>query len=128
MRRRAVEIEVVFLRVLAMAAFVSGETEDPFLQNWITFVPQCEGKANHLSAITDSGQAVFVPAIGARTGMVVWQVFPCIPVRAVVFTHCAPCTFAEVGPPALPMLVARARFGQSNFLFCHDSFRVSNRA
>src|SRR5580704_16701557 len=85
-------------------------------------VPQREGKANHLPAVTDSSQAVFVPAISARTGMVVWQVFPGVPVRAIVFTHSAPCTFAEVRPPALPMLFARARFGQSNFLVCHDSF------
>src|SRR6202007_657520 len=66
MRRRAVEIEIVFLRVLAMVAFVSSEAENPFFQNWITFVPQCEGKANHLPAVTDPSQAVFVPAIGAR--------------------------------------------------------------
>jgi len=30
--------------------------------------------------------------------MVVWQIFPGVPVRAVVFTHGAPCTFTEVEP------------------------------
>ena len=29
---------------------------------------------------------------------------------------------------ALPMLFARARFGQSNFLFCHEGLRISNQA
>src|SRR6202140_3828148 len=57
--------------------------------------------------------------------MVVRQVFPGIPVRAVVFTHGAPCTFAEVGPPALPVLLACARFDQSNFFFCHEGLRIS---
>src|ERR1700756_3511504 len=106
MRGRAVEIEVVFLRVLAVVAFVSSETENPFLQNWITFVPQCEGKANHLSAITDSGQAVFVPAKSTGTGVVVRQIFPSVSVPAVVFAHGAPCTFAQIRTPTLPVLFA----------------------
>src|ERR1700733_15454727 len=49
--------------------------------------------------------------------MIVWQVFPGVPVRAVVFPHSAPCAFAEVGSPTLPVLFARGRLGQSKLLF-----------
>src|SRR5580704_14357084 len=111
-----------------MVAFVSSQAEDPFLENRITLIPQSDGKANHLSAIADPGQAVFVPAIGTGTGMVVWQVFPGVAERAVVLTHRAPCTFAEIGSPTLPVFFARARFGQSNFFFCHEDLRISNQA
>lgn len=60
--------------------------------------------------------------------MVVWQVFPGVPMRAIVFTHCAPCTFAEVGPPTLPVLFARARFGQANFFLRYEIRASSNHA
>src|SRR6202041_1342152 len=67
-RRRTVEIEEIFLHVLAVVALIARQTEQTFFKNWITLIPQCEGKTNDLPAIADSGYAVFVPAIGAGTG------------------------------------------------------------
>ncbi len=48
--------------------------------------------------------------------------------RAVVFAHRAPCAFAEVGSPTLPVLLARTGFSQSNFLLCHENIGISNQA
>ena len=39
MRGRVVEIEVVFLHVLAMVAFIAREAEEPFFQNRVVLVP-----------------------------------------------------------------------------------------
>ena len=44
MRGRVVEIEVVFLHILAMVAFVAREIEEPFFQNRVVLVPECEAK------------------------------------------------------------------------------------
>jgi len=39
MRGSAVEVEVIFLYILAMIAFVAGKPKKPFFQDRITFVP-----------------------------------------------------------------------------------------
>src|SRR6516225_7901768 len=39
MSRRAVEIKVIFLGVLAVIALVARQSEDPFLQKGVPFVP-----------------------------------------------------------------------------------------
>src|SRR2546426_12572172 len=51
--------------------------------------------------------------------MVVRQIFPGVPVRAIIFAHRAPGTFAEIGPPALPALFPIAGFRQPDFLLRH---------
>ena len=76
-----VEIEVIFFYVLAVIAFVAGQAEEAFFQNRITFVPQSQGKADGLLAVADSGQPIFIPAIGARAGMVVGKILPDVSVR-----------------------------------------------
>ena len=110
MRGRRVEVEVVFLHVLAVIALVAGQAEDPFFQDGIALVPQRQGETDHLVAVADAGQSIFVPAVGAGTGVVVREIFPGVSVRAVVFAHGAPGALAEVGPPALPVLPARSGF------------------
>ena len=110
MRGRAVEVEVVFLHVLAVIAFVAGQAEDPFFQDGIALVPQSQGETDRLLAVADAGQPVFIPAVGARTGLIVREIFPGVPIRAVVFADRAPRTFAEVRPPALPVLASCSGF------------------
>src|SRR6266581_3700375 len=105
-RGSTVEVEVIFFDILAMIAFVAGQAEKTFLQNWVMLVPERHGEADQLSAITDAGQAVFVPTEDPRTGVVVGEVFPSVAIGTVIFTDCAPGSFAEVRPPALPMLLA----------------------
>src|SRR2546429_6508186 len=110
MRGRAVEIEIVLFYVLAVITLVAGQSKNAFLQNGIVLVPQGHRKTDHLAPITDSRQAILIPAIGARSCLIVGEVFPRISVRAVVFTHCAPCTFAEIRSPSFPVLPARSGF------------------
>jgi len=40
MRRRGVEIEVIFFDILAVVPFAVGEPEEPFLQDGVAFVPE----------------------------------------------------------------------------------------
>src|SRR2546427_4482397 len=107
---RAVEIEIVLFYVLAVITLVAGQSKNAFLQNGIVLVPQGHRKTDHLAPITDSREAILIPAIGTRSCLVVGEVFPRISVRAVVLTHCAPGTFAEIRSPALPVLCARSGF------------------
>ena len=117
MRRRAVEVEVALLDVLAVVALGAGEAEEPLLQDRIAPVPQREREADVLVAIADAGEAVLVPAVGARAGVIVRKVVPGVAVGAVVLAHRAPGALAEVRPPALPVsttlrgLVQAAGFG-----------------
>ena len=52
------------------------QPEETFLQDRIVAVPQCNGKAEILMAVTDAGNSVLVPAICAGTGMIVGEVVP----------------------------------------------------
>jgi len=48
-----------------MVALTVGKAEEAFLENWVFAVPQCEGKAETLIVIRDTGDAVLAPAVGA---------------------------------------------------------------
>ena len=52
-RRRAVEVEVVLLHILAMVALAVGQPEQALLQNRVPLVPQREGKAQPLLVVGD---------------------------------------------------------------------------
>src|ERR1041385_6220881 len=110
MRGRRVEVEIVFFYVLAVIALVARQAEDSFFQDGISLVPQCYCETDHLLAVADAGQPIFIPAIGAGTSLVVREVFPSVSVRTVVFAHGAPRALAEVGPPALPVFATRSGF------------------
>ena len=75
-RRRAVEVEVVLLHVLAVVAFAVGQPEEPLLEDRILAVPQGQREAEALLVVGDAGEAVFAPAVGARAGLVVGEVVP----------------------------------------------------
>src|SRR5262245_42648714 len=53
--------------------------------------------------IADAGDSVFVPAIGARAGMVVRKITPRIAIGTVVFAHRSPSTLGQKRSPAVPM-------------------------
>src|SRR5262245_50281800 len=89
-RRRRIEIEIIFLDVFAVIAFVAGEAEEALLENRVLAVPEGQREADILMAVADTSQAVFAPAVGAAARMVVSQVAPNISVGAVVFAHGAP--------------------------------------
>ena len=102
MGRRAVEVEVVFLDVLAVIAFAVGQAEQAFLEDRVLAVPQGQREAEPLLVVGDAGQAVLAPAIGAGAGLVVAEVVPGVAAFAVVLAHGAPLPLAEVRPPFLP--------------------------
>src|SRR5262249_10295614 len=72
-----------------------------------------------LMAVADPGEAVFVPAIRPRPGMVVREVVPRSAPRAVILADAAPCAFAQVRPPTLPVLRAPEVFLEAD-LFCRS--------
>ena len=76
MRRRGIEVGVIFLHVLAVISLFSGEPEKAFFQDGVAAVPQRQRKAKVLMAVADAGDAVFAPAVGARAGLVVREVVP----------------------------------------------------
>src|SRR5262249_23161175 len=98
----AVEVEVVFLDVLAVIAFAVGQPEQAFLEDGVLAVPQGQRKAEPLMLVGDAGQAVLAPAIGTRACLVVTEVIPGVAAIAVVLADGAPLSLAEVRPPLLP--------------------------
>src|SRR6516225_3958261 len=46
---------------------------------------------------------ILAPAIGPAPRMVMREIFPSVAVLAVILTHCAPLTLAEIRSPAPPM-------------------------
>ena len=88
-----VEVEVIFFNVLSMIAFIAGEAKEPFFQDRITAIPERQGKTQPLVVIGDASEAVFTPAIGSRTSVIVWKKIPGSAGGAVVFPHRPPLAF-----------------------------------
>jgi len=116
-RRRAVEIEVVLLHVLAVVRLAVREPEDTLLEDGVLPVPQGQGKAEPLLVVGDAGDAVLAPAVSARAGMIVREEVPGVTPLAVVLTDRAPLPFTEVGSPLLPKDLPFPGLCQP-FLFC----------
>src|ERR1700719_3267834 len=93
-RGRGVEVEIAFLYVFAMIAFVTGQAKQAFLQDRIAAVPECRREADMLMAIAYSPDAVFAPAIGAGTGVVVRKIFPRRAIGAVILANRPPLALA----------------------------------
>ena len=121
-RRRAVEVEVVLLHVLAVVALAVGEPEQALLQDRVALVPQRQRKAQPLLVVAESAEPVLAPPVGARARLVVGEVVPGVAVFAVVLADRAPLPLAEVGSPFLPRH-AGARFRKARAFrhrFAHD--------
>jgi hypothetical protein len=113
--RRAVEIEVILLDVLAVIALAVGQPEQALLENRILSVPQRQREAEIFLVVGDARQAVLTPAIGPGARLVVREVVPDIPRLAVVLAHRPPLALAEIGAPFLPGNVLLARRRESGF-------------
>ena len=111
-RRRAVDVEVVLLDVLAVVALAVGQPEQALLQDGVPLVPQRQREAQPLLVVADSPQAVLAPAVGARARLVVREVVPGVAVVAVVLADRAPLALAEVRSPLLPGDLRLARLVQ----------------
>src|SRR6202021_3902639 len=102
MRRSAVEVEVVFLQILAVVGLAIGQAEGTFFQDRVLAIPQGQTKAQQLVVIADAGKTIFAPVIGTGPGHVVSEVVPRIAVVAIVFTHRSPLPLAKTGSPFPP--------------------------
>src|SRR6516165_875627 len=103
-----------------MIALISGQAEEAFFEDWVAFVPKRKSEANHLPAIANTGQSIFIPAISAGPGVVVRQIFPSGSMRTVVLSYGTPGALAEVGSPTFPVLLADTRFRKPDFFLCHE--------
>src|SRR5258708_12562826 len=99
MRRRAVEIEVKFLQVLAVIALLIRQPEEPFLDDRIMPVPERERYAPVERVVTESGNAVLAPAVHAAPCMFLRKVVPCAALFAVAFPTSPPFPLPQLIPP-----------------------------
>src|SRR2546430_3744047 len=109
-----IEIEIIFFDVFSVIAFVAGEAKNTFFEDWVAAVPKGERETDHLMAIAEAGDAIFSPAICARTGMIVGKKFPCCPARTVIFADSAPLPLGEVRPPTLPIAISGSVGGRTS--------------
>ncbi len=101
--RRAVEVEVKLLDVLAVVALQVRETVQPLFQDRVGAVPQRQRQAEPLPIVAETGDAVLSPAIGASAGLFERKIFPGGAVGGIVLAHRAPLAVAEIRPPAAPV-------------------------
>ncbi len=85
MRGSGIEVIVIFFDVLAVVAFGTSQAEEALFQNGIAAVPESEGETDTLVIVANARDAVFGPAVGARTSVVVREVVPSRSVCAVIF-------------------------------------------
>jgi hypothetical protein len=69
-----------------VVALVAGNAEHALLEDRVLGVPERDGEAEVLVVVGDAREAVLAPAIGARTGVLVREMGPCIAVTRVVLT------------------------------------------
>ena len=100
--RCPVEVVVQLLDIFAVVAFGIGQTEQALFEDWIALVPQSETEAEVELVVAETRDTILAPAVGAAAGMVMRQVFPGIPVLAVILADGAPLPLTEIGAPVAP--------------------------
>ena len=103
MRRRGIEVEVLLLHILPVIPLRPRQAEQALLQDGVLPVPQRQRKAQPALAVGHAQQAIFTPAIGAATRMVVRERVPAGTVRRVVLPDGGPLALGEIWPPAFPV-------------------------
>src|SRR5262249_7831478 len=98
----AIEIEVILLDVLAVIPLAVGQSEQPFLEDWIAPIPQREREAQKLAVVGDASEPVLTPSVGTVLRVIMSEVVPGVAVRAVVLAHRPPLALAQIRPPLLP--------------------------
>src|SRR5215469_13099100 len=78
-------------------------------------------------AVAEAKDTVFAPSICLGARVIVAQIVPGVPVRAVVLPHRAPGALAEIGSPALPVNFAISVLQKAFVFFTHEESSSSNR-
>jgi hypothetical protein len=110
--RQRIEVEVLFLDVLAVIALGAAETEQAFLQERVLAVPQRPRETQPALAVRDAEQPVLAPAVGAAARVVVRQVVPAVAVGRVVLAHGPPLALRQIRTEPLPVALARGALAQ----------------
>ena len=97
-----VQVPPVLLGILAVVALAVRQPEHPLLEDRVPPVPQREREAQPAEHVRDAGHAVLVPAVGAGSGVVMWEEGPRVTAGAVVLPDRAPRALGEIRPPAIP--------------------------
>src|SRR5512143_968335 len=126
MRRRGIEVVVIFLGVLAVISLIAGQPEQPFFQNRIAAVPEGQREAQTLVVVADSRDAIFAPAIRPQVRVLEWEKLPRGAVLAVILANRSPCALGQVRAPAPPMLFPPQGFVQTPFLGFHEALILAN--
>src|SRR5947207_2512790 len=121
--RRVVEVEAVLLDVLAVIALRACETEEALLEDHVAAVPEGQREAESLVVVRDAGQAVLAPAVGARAGVIVREIFPGRAPGTVIFAYGAPLPLGQVRAPAPPVRNPAGRFRDASMLLGHARVR-----
>src|SRR6516165_1158937 len=102
--RRSIDVEIIFLDVLAVVAFVAGQAEGTLFEDRVAAVPQRERETQTLLLVAQSAQPVLVPAIGAGARLVVAKMVPGIAMGAVILADGAPGALRQIRAPQTPAL------------------------
>src|SRR5690606_16577970 len=94
-----IQIVIQFLDIFSMVPLRAGQSKQPFFQNWITTIPQGQGKTYPAFVVGNTRYAILAPAINPASGMVMRKIVPSTPVFTIILPHCAPLPFTEVGAP-----------------------------
>src|SRR5204863_2065568 len=94
----------------------------PFFQDRIFPIPQCDRKTYMLLVITNSSDPIFPPTIHTTARMIMRKGIPCISMLAVIFSHSSPLPLTQIWAPFSP-----AGLLQSLLFSIHDfSFLCSH--
>src|SRR6516165_5705481 len=84
---RRVEVEIVFLDVLAVVPLAVGQPEQAFLEDLIASVPQAKRETEKLAIVAKARQSILAPTVCARASLVVAEVVPRVSRLAVILAH-----------------------------------------
>ena len=101
-RRRAVEVEVVLLDVLAVVALAVGQAEQPLLEDRVLAVPQGQAKQRRCLSSEMPARPSSPQRYARERAWSCVKKFQASPFVAVVLAHRAPLPLAEVRAPLLP--------------------------
>ncbi len=76
MCRGIVEKVIVLLHIFTVITLRAGQTEETLFEDRVCLIPQVEREAQSALFVADAQQAIFTPAVGTRTCMVMWKRVP----------------------------------------------------